>query len=563
MMNPNPLPTSLTQPTGERQQVLTLARRVSETIGAEFFHTLVNQLMSVLGADCLYVGEFVRAKTERIRTLAACVGGQEMESFEFPLANSPDADVALGNPSIYAAGVQEIFPTDRRLRDLEIQAFVGVALNNGEGRACGLIAALYRQPLDLAIDFVHSMLLMFASRAAAELSRKQAEDTLRENEQRYRAFVQMNPDACWRAEFDEPIDIGLPEEEQLERILRDSYVAECNDALAKRLGREGADQLIGATVADAVRDILDTATIRLGLEHLIRSGYHHSTVEIAPVDSKGKRRHFSVAHWGIVENGRLQRIWGWSRDITKLKALEVQSRHAQKLESLGRLAAGVAHDFNNLLTVIQGYSSQLLDCAGDTSKSDVGLMEIRKAAEKGAALTKQLLAFGRKTSTDLQLLDLNSIVADDEVMLRHLIGKKIELVINLEPSLGQVRANAGCMHQVLVNLSVNARDAMPNGGRLIITLSNVEIGEPSPPRLPAVKPGRYVLLTVSDDGAGMSPEVQEHLFEPFFTTKEVGQGTGLGLSTVYAIVRQCGGSISVETEPSKGTTFELFLPRAS
>jgi signal transduction histidine kinase len=321
--------------------------------------------------------------------------------------------------------------------------------------------------------------------------------------------------------------------------------------------------LIGATVADAVRDILDTATIRLCLENLIRSGYHHSTVEIAPVDSKGRRRHFSVAHWGIVENGRLQRIWGWSRDITELKALEAQFRHTQKLESLGRLAAGVAHDFNNLLAVIRGYSSQLLDCTEDTSKSYVGLMEIRKAADKGVALTKQLLTSSRKQSTELQLLDLNSIVADDEAMLRQLMGKKIDLVIKLEPCLGQVRANSGYMHQVLVNLAVNARDAMPNGGRLVITLSNVEIGKTGLPQLPSVKPGRYVRLTVSDNGVGMSLEVQEHLFEAFFTTKEVGQGTGLGLSTVYGIVRQSGGYITVQTEPGNGATFELFLPRVS
>jgi len=271
----------------------------------------------------------------------------------------------------------------------------------------------------------------------------------------------------------------------------------------------------------------------------------------------------SVAHWGIVENGRLQRIWGWSRDITELKALEAQFRHTQKLESLGRLAAGVAHEFNNLLTVIQGYSSKLLADARDTKTLDVGLMEIRKAAEKGATLTKQLLAFSRKQSAELQLLDLNAIVADDVAMLRQLIGKKIELVINAEPSLGQVRANAGYMHQVLMNLAVNARDAMPNGGRLVITLSNVEMGGVRPPQLQAAKPGRYVLLTVSDNGVGMSLEVQEHLFEAFFTTKEAGQGTGLGLSIVYGIVRQIGGHITVDTEPGKGATFGLFLPRAS
>jgi signal transduction histidine kinase len=562
-MIPRPLPTSLKQSTGERQDFLTLARRVSETIGTEFFHTLVNQLTGVLGAECVYVGEFVGGRTERVRTLAACVEGNGMKRFEFPLANSPDAEVARGNPSIYAKGVQEVFPKDGRLGELKIEAFVGVGLNSAEGRACGLIAALYRHPLDLAIHFVYSMLTMFAPRAAAELSRKQAEDTLRESEQRYRVFVQMNPDACWRTEFDEPMDIGLPKEEQLERILRDGYLAECNDALAIELGRERADQLIGTAVADAVRNILDTKTIRLCLENLIRSGYRHSTVEIAPVDSKGKRSHSLIRHWGIVENGRLQRIWSSSRDVTELKTLEAQFRHAQKLESLGRLAIAVAHDFNNLLTVIRGYSSQLLDCTEDTSNSYVGLQEIRKAAEKGAVLTNQLLAFSRKPSTELQVLDLNSIIADDVEMLRQLIGKKIELVMELEPSPTLVRANIGYMHQVLVNLAVNARDAMPDGGRLIIALSSVEIGENRPPNLRAVEPGRYVRLTVSDNGVGMSLQVQEHLFEPFFTTKEVGQGTGLGLSTVYGIVRQSGGYITVETEPGKGTTFELFLPSGS
>jgi signal transduction histidine kinase len=406
------------------------------------------------------------------------------------------------------------------------------------------------------------MLMMFAPRAAGELSRKQADDTLRENEQRYRAFVQMNPDACWRVEFGEPMDIGLPEEEQRERILRDGCVVECNDALARTLGREKADQLIGTPVGEAVREFLDTTTIRLCLENLIRSAYRESTVEIAPVDSKGKRSYSVLTHWGIVENGRVRRIWGSSRNVTQLKTLEAQFRHAQKLESLGRLAAGVAHDFNNLLTVIQGYSAQLLAGTEDTCNAYPGLIEIRKAAEQGAVLTSQLLAFSRKQTTEMQLLDLNSIVTDNEGMLRQLIGKKIELVMELEPSPGLVRTNAGYMQQVLVNLAVNARDAMPKGGRLTFALSSVEVGDARPPKLSAVQPGRYVRLTVSDTGVGMSPEVQEHLFEPFFTTKAVGQGTGLGLSIVYGIVRQSGGYIIVESEPDKGATFEVFLPKA-
>jgi len=556
-MTPNLRQASAQPVLNEQQRFLDLARRVSETIGTEFFSILVDHLRGVLNAKCVYIGEFVQRRTERVRILAASAEREQVVASESPLAGGPDAQVAVSNPCWYASGVREAFPEDCRLRDLEAEAFVGVPLNDPEGRACGLIAALYPQPLDLEIYSIHSMLTMFAPRVSAELNRKRTADTLRESEERYRAFVESSPDACCRIEFDEPIDTGLPEDEQLARILRYGHVAECNEALVQKLGLE-REALIGARISEAALDMKEVRSVVLSM---IRSGYRHITMEVAPVDQKGKSRHFMDSYWGIVEGGKLQRIWGSSRDVTDQRSLEVQFRHLQKLDCIGKLASGVAHDFNNLLTVIHAYSSQLLERTQNTDPAYLALTEIQKAVEQGAALTNHLLTFSRKQKVHLQLLDLNRILAEDEGMLRGLIGDNIELITEPNPSLGLVRTDAGHMHQVLLNLAVNARDAMPNGGKLIISLSNVDIDESRPQRLTAITPGSYVRLNVRDNGIGMSADVQEHLFEPFFTTKEAGQGTGLGLSTVYGIVRQSGGYVTVETEPNKGTMFEIFLPK--
>jgi nitrogen-specific signal transduction histidine kinase len=258
-------------------------------------------------------------------------------------------------------------------------------------------------------------------------------------------------------------------------------------------------------------------------------------------------------------------ITGWAsvgRDITDYKAIEAQLQQAQKLEAIGRLTGGVAHDFNNLLTLILGYSGMLLTHRDPMDPSYIALSEIKKTAEKGAALTHQLLAFSRRQRLHPELLNLNSLIVYNERMLRRIIHEDIELAMNLEPSLGLVRADAGQMHQVLLNLALNARDAMPKGGKLDISSANVLLADGDRPPFPGMAPGPYVLLTVSDTGVGMNKEVHGHLFEPFFTTKEPGKGTGLGLSTVYGIIQQSGGCIVVETEIDKGTTFKIFLPTA-
>ncbi len=329
----------------------------------------------------------------------------------------------------------------------------------------------------------------------------------------------------------------------------------------------GAERIFGYPAGEAAGQpflFLSPTDRQTEAPALLQKVVHSETVEnleTVCVKKDGVRVYIALTLSPIKDaDGQVVGISTVARDITESRHLEEVLRQTQKMEAVGQLAGGVAHDFNNLLGVILGYTGLMLDRLPANDPERKSIEEIQKAGDRAALLTRQLLAFSRKQVLQPKVLDLNSVVASTEKLLQRLIGEHIELLVVLNPDLGRVEADSGQLEQIIMNLAVNARDAMPSGGKLTVETSNVELDAEYAAQHPSTQTGTHAMLSVTDTGCGMDASTKAHIFEPFFTTKDFGKGTGLGLSTVYGIVSQSGGSVWVYSEPGIGTTFKIYLP---
>ena len=332
-----------------------------------------------------------------------------------------------------------------------------------------------------------------------------------------------------------------------------------NPALQKMLGYDSREELLQAN--------LGTHIYRHASEHqkliqtVIREQYFKD-VELEWKRKDGAPITVRCSGWPVKdEAGAVTYLEVFAEDVTERRVLERQLRMAQKMEAVGRLSGGIAHDFNNLLGVIIGYSQVLKRSLGNANPLFEHAEEIEKASQRAVSLTRQLLAFSRQQVLEPVILNLNSLVSDMEKMLPRLIGEDVALKLDLDPELAQVKADPSQIEQVIMNLAVNARDAMPDGGKLTIQTANVDLDLAYTRQHPGSRVGQYVMLAVRDTGTGIDPEIQSQIFEPFFTTKERDKGTGLGLATVYGVVKQSGGYIAVDSEKGKGACFSVYLPR--
>jgi PAS domain S-box-containing protein len=534
------------------QDVTALQRMESER---QVISDVVHALNQTSNLDQLLTG--IHDALKRIVSAQNCfvaLHDPEHDTFEFPFF-ADEYDTAPASQRVGRSCTAYVFRTGRAmlipqsdfdrlaaLGEVELvgspsPAWLGVPLKTPTATIGVLVVQHYQNEnaYDIRdLEFLDSV----GGHIALAIERRRAEEELRKNESILRLLFEHNPMPTWLHEADTL------------KFLR------VNQAAVLLYGYSH-QEFENMTILD----------IRPASEHEKVAAYLHA-IEENDEDhgfwlhqaKDGKTFEVEVISHALVYAGKRVRLVV-AQDISDRRHLEQQLRQSQKMEAIGRLAGGVAHDFNNLLMVIKGHTELLLNVLPPSDHIARKIEQIDRSADRAAALTRQLLAFSRMQVLQLQVINVNSIVEEMGKLLPRLIGEDIELVVRADQKLGAIRADASQMEQIIMNLAVNSRDAMPNGGKLVIETKNADLDQTYTASHPLMKPGAYIQLTVSDSGCGMDAETQSHIFEPFFTTKEKGKGTGLGLATVYGIVKQSGGFIWVYSELGKGTSFKIYIPR--
>ncbi len=571
-----------------------IATQVSNTHGEEFLKALVEQLATVLKADYAFVATISEATPRHVRSVALWADGQHADNIEYHLDHTPCDEVISGNVCVHPNNVQERFDQDQLLKDMGIEAYAGVPIFGQHGAPIGLLVTLWRQPVADS-RLAESALKIFGPRAGAEFERMAAEARRERGAallaRQKDALAELSQSGLWQtgdrdallkqiAEVGtrtlgvDRVGVWLFDQERTKLTLVEMYEqsrsAHSSGAELPRDGAEAYFSALGANRVIAAHDAhTDPRTSEFSEAYLKPNNIssmldapirvHGSTVGVVCCEQVGPRRQWLPEEESF--SGSLADFSGLAIDLSEKRILQEQLLQKQALENIGQLAGGVAHDFNNLLTAIVGSAETAKDSLDKPDEVRNYLEEILEASRRASELTSQLLGFARKRVITPRVADLNEVVLRADRILRRVIGEDILLETKLEPSVWRVLVDPGQFEQILVNLAINARDAMPNGGRLLIETANQVLSPDYVRRHPSSSPTEHVLLAVSDTGSGIPKDVLPHIFEPFFTTKEKGRGTGLGLATCYGIVMQAGGQIYAYSEPNQGTTFKIYLPR--
>lgn len=537
--------TDITERKQSEHAQIFLSQLVVRDNDEEYLRAVTRYLAEKLDATVVCINR-IQPDTALTTTESFWLNGEIQRNIEYELSGTPCGELRACRKLVVQDQLIEQFPTDLILRQIGLRSYYGTALYNTSGQLIGMIAALWNEQLPDQ-PFVASLMDLVSMRVAARLEKIIADEKLRRSTELLQRVGEITRIGGWELDVKNhrltwsEVTFQLHEfESRSEPSLEDAinfFASECRD------------------------------TIRNAVEQ----GLQHGTpwdLELICITAKGRRIWVNVIGEAEVVEGRVIRLFGTFRDITRTRQeaelqrdLEIQLRHSQKMEAVGQLAGGIAHDFNNILTVINGTA----DIAAMRLPPEHPLLEdlltIRQAGNRAATLTRQLVAFSRRQDDAPQIVDTGRLIDEMRAMLRRLIRENIRLVIHAPTGEAHVMLDPGQLEQVIMNLCVNARDAMPVGGQLTIRTQIVAIPGDHVTCLAHMKPGRYVQLTVADTGVGMNESVRSRIFEPFFTTKTVGQGSGLGLSTVYGIVTRNGGHISVISSPGEGAVFTILLPQ--